>query len=110
MTKLSYEGTIDVRITYTHSGTKVNISYWGCSSKQKKPFKTYTEAMLDALHSYRENCRYYMVLDNHKYSVGGEREKEFRTEAHKREALEDVAMSTKLLPFIEESIELVNAA
>lgn len=47
--------TLDLRVTYTHSGVKVNISYVGYSGKQKKPFPTLLEALIEALTEYEKS-------------------------------------------------------
>jgi hypothetical protein len=44
--------TLDIRVTYTHEGVKVNISYFSGSEKQKKPYPTLKQALQAALNSY----------------------------------------------------------
>jgi len=48
------QNILDFRVTYTHKGVKVNISYVSYSGRQQKPFPNIKLALVNALTTYVE--------------------------------------------------------
>jgi hypothetical protein len=98
-----FPNSLDIRVTYTHSGVKVNISYILGSDKQKHPFPALRGALMNALESYRDN-----LTDSIK-SIKSRLDEGFHTDnnLYKKQLMDWQYMYEKMLPYVEESIQYV---
>ena len=101
--------SLDVRVTYSHRGVKVSISYWYTSEKQTKPFLTTKEAMLNALENYLKVHKHYSKAESHfsRYSDSSLDETfENISKIRLEYATERTKYSQILVPLIDECIEI----
>lgn len=109
--KSEVENKLDLRVTYTHSGVKVSISYYTSSESQKKPFPTLKEALLNALDSFCRNAYRGTLLENYCYtyqdSSKNERVEDLSPE-RRANAEEHMEIAEKMLKYAKEAFEFVD--
>lgn len=61
--QINSKAKLDIRVTYTHAGVKVNIRFISSSGSDSKRFPTLKESLLSALKSYRTGVELYIHRD-----------------------------------------------